>query len=336
VRTVPRSRPLRLAVAALPAALAVGALAGCDTSPGAAAIVGGQRISSHSLQTAVDRALADPTAQQQLGADRVTFVRTELSRLITNALITRAAAVQHVTASNADIDQELAGLEQQAGGAQQLQQQAAGSGVPKDQLRTFLRYFVLEQKIGAKLVSAVPISQQQLQQAYQSQIDQFDQVDSAHILVKTKAQADAILAQVRKTPSSFATLAAKDSLDTGSKNAGGALGFQPHSQFVKPFADAIFAAKPGSYIEVHSQFGWHVVHVIAHRTTTLEQATPQLKASILQPQQQALMQKELSTVAKQLGVHVNPRYGVWDPKTTTVVAPPAKGGVSSPAPTSKT
>jgi foldase protein PrsA len=335
VITVLRSRPVRLAVVALPAALAVGALAGCDTSPGAAAIIGSQRISSHSLQTAVDRALADPTAQQQLGANRVNFVRTELSRLITNVLITRAAD-EHITASNADVDQELASLEQQAGGEQQLEQQAAGSGVPKAELRTFLRYFVLQQKIGAKLVSAVPISPQQLQSAYQSQIDQFDQVDSAHILVKTKAEADAILAQVRQNPSSFAALAAKDSLDTGSKNAGGALGFQPHSQFVKPFADAIFAAKPGTFIEVQSQFGWHVVHVIAHRTTTLEQATPQLKASLLQPQQQALMQKELATVAKQLGVHVNPRYGVWDPKTDSVVAAPAKGGLSSPAPTSST
>lgn len=334
MRSTSHPRLGRLTLAAVPAVLGVLLLAGCDTSPGAAAIVGGHRISDSALQKAVNEALADPTAQQQLGSDRGNFVRTELSRLVTNVLIARAASQEHVTASNSDVEGEIASLEQQAGGAKQLQQQAAGSGVPANQLRTFIYYFVLEQKIGAKLASVVPVSPAQLQAAYQKQIDQFDQVESAHILVKTKPEADRILAQVRKNPASFAALARRFSIDTGSKNAGGQLGFQPHSQFVKPFADAIFAARPGSFIEVHTQFGWHVVHVIAHRKATLEQATPQLKAAILQPQQQALLQQELSKVANRIGVHVNPRYGVWNPKTTQITAPSGHGELSSPAPQS--
>ena len=325
----------RLIAVAVPAALVAATLAGCDTSPGAAAIVGGDRISAQKLQQTVDSGLADPQAQQQLGADRPGFVRKELSRLITNILVSKAASEEGVTATNADIDSELASLAQQAGGESQLEQQAGAAGVPKKDLRNFIYYFVLQQKIGEKLAAAVPITQQQLEAAYQSQIDQFDQVDSAHILVKTKAEADSILAQVKANPSAFATLAKKFSLDTGSKAAGGELGFQPHSQFVAAFADAIFKAKPGTFIEVHSQFGWHVVHVIAHRTTTLAQATPQLKAQILQPESQTLVQKQLTTVANRIGVHVNPRYGTWDPKTTSVAAPSDKGGVSSPAPTSK-
>ena len=331
MRTMPR-----LLAIAVPAALVSVTLAGCDTSPGAAAIIGGDRISTHTLQQTVDRGLADPSAQQQLGSDRAGFVRKELSRLITNALIARAAAAEGVDATNTDIDVELASLEQQAGSEAQLEQQATAAGVPKSELRNFIYYYVLQQKLGAKLATAVPITQQQLEAAYQSQIDQYDQVDSAHILVKTKAEADQILAQVKANPSSFADLARKYSLDTGSKQAGGELGLQPHSQFVKPFADAIFAAKPGSFIEVHSQFGWHVVHVIAHKLTTLEQATPELKAQILQPETQALTQKELTSVANHVGVHVNPRYGTWDAKTTSVVAPSAKSGVTSPAPTPAT
>ena len=334
--TFTRRRSTRIATIGLPVLLSAAALTGCDTSPGAAAVVGSQRITAHTLQQEVDRGLADPAAAQQLGADRAGFVRKELSRLIDNVLVARAAKNAGVTASNADVDAELTSLVQQAGGEQQLEQSAAASGVPKSELHNFLYYYVLQQKIGAKLISAVTVSQAQLQAAYNSQIDQFDQVDAAHILVKTKAQADKLLAQVRKNPASFAALAKKYSLDTGSKDNGGDLGFQPHSQFVKPFADAIFAAKPGSFTEVQSQFGWHVIHVIARHTTTLAQATPQLKAAILQPEQVSIVQAELTKAAKQLGVHVNPRYGVWDPKTTTVVAPPASGGLSSPAPSSAT
>src|SRR5206468_5390861 len=103
---------------------------------------------------------------------------------------------------------------------------------------------------------------------------------SAHILVKDKATADKILAQVRANPSRFAALAAKYSQDTSNKNSGGDLGFAGHGQFVKEFSDAIFAAKPGAFVEVHSQFGWHVVHEIARKTVPLEKAAPQLKDQI--------------------------------------------------------
>jgi parvulin-like peptidyl-prolyl isomerase len=239
----------------------------------------------------------------------------------------------HVTVSNADVDAELSSLVQQAGGQAQLAQQAAASGVPAGEIRGFLHYFVLQQKISQLLVSRVTVTQAQLQAAYQKQIDQFDQVDSAHILVTTKAEADRILSQVRAHPSTFGALAAKYSIDTGSKQAGGELGFQPHSQFVPEFADAIFKAKPGTFIEVHSQFGWHVVHVIAHRTTTLAQATPQLRSAILGPLQTSLVQKALTAESTIIGVHVNPRYGDWDATTTEVVAPSDHNSVSSPAPT---
>ena len=318
-------------VAAVTVLLGAG-LAGCNTSPGAAAVVGDDRISVATLQRTVDRALKDPAAQQQLGQDRPGFVRNELSRLITNLVVAQAAAEEHVTVSNSDIDNEFDSLEQQTGGKQQLIQAASASGVPQQDLRNFVRYFVMQQKLADTLAADIQVSDADLQAAYQKNIDQYDQVDSAHILVKTKAEADHILAQVRANPSSFAALAAKDSLDTGSKTNGGELGFQGHSQFVKPFADAIFAAKPGSFIEVQSQFGWHVVHVIAHKTTPLSAVADQLKATILTPQRQALLQKRLTAVADRVGVHVNPRYGRWDAKSAKVVAPGDRGGLSSPAP----
>jgi parvulin-like peptidyl-prolyl isomerase len=330
-------RPLGRHAAVAAATVLVGtAVAGCNTSPGAAAVVGNARISVTTLQQTVDRALKDPAAQQQLGQDRAGFVRNELSRLITNVVVAKAAAEKHVTVSNSDIDNELDTLAQQTGGKKQLIQAASASGVPEQDLRTFVRYFVMQQKLGEALAANINVSDADLQAAYQKDIDKYDQVDSAHILVKTKAEADQILAQVRANPSSFPALAAKDSLDTGSKTNGGELGFQGHSQFVKPFADAIFAAKPNTFIEVHSQFGWHVVHVIAHRTTSLSEVAPQLKASILGPQRQALVQKELSAVARRIGVHVNPRYGTWDAASAKVVAPGDKGGLSSPAPSSST
>jgi parvulin-like peptidyl-prolyl isomerase len=322
----------RAAAVAGALALVVGASA-CTSSPGAAALVGGDRISVASLQAAVNRALANPQAQQQLGQDRAKFTRDQLGRLINNVLITHLATADRVSASTSDVDQQLAQFAQQAGGQQQLEQQAAAAGVPVRDLRGFLRYYVLQQKIADRLMADVTVTDAELQAAYQKGIDQYDQVDSQHILVTSKKLADTILAQVKAQPSVFSSLAAKYSIDTGSKSKGGNLGYQAASALVKPFADAIFAAKKGSYLEVHSQFGWHVVHVIDHRTTPLAQVAAQLKASILQPKRQQLLQSALTGESRKLGVHVSPRYGRWDSTNGTVVAPSAKTDLSSPAPT---
>ena len=326
------NRSARLAGAAVSAVVAVLALSGCNTSPGAAALVGDNRISTSALQKEVDRALSLPGVEPQLASDRTGFTRSELARLITNFIIAAAAKEHHLTVSQPDIDQQMNEFAQQAGGTTQLFQQAEQSGIPRNELSSFARFYVLEQKLGDALVATVPVSASQLASAYQQNIDQFDQVHSAHILVKSKALADRILAQVKQDPTSFGKLAAKYSTDTSNKDTGGDLGFAGRGQFVPEFSNAIFKAKAGSFIEVHSQFGWHVVHVIAHRVISQAKATPQLKASLLQNTRDKLLGEALATEGHKLGVHVNPRYGRWDFATQTVVGIPNKDQVSSPSP----
>ena len=318
-----------------PAVLVLAALllSGCNTSPGAAALVGGDRISASALQDEVDQALSLPNVQPSLANDRVGFTRSELARMVTNLIVAAAAREHHLTASQADIDQQLNSFAQQAGGQAQLIQQAEQSGIPRAELSDFTRYYVLQQKLADQLIARIPVSQADLRAAYEKNIDQYNQVHSAHILVKTKALADTILARVKQKPSSFAQLASKYSTDPSNKDSGGDLGFAGRGQFVPEFSDAIFKAKPGSFIEVHSQFGWHVVHVIAHRVVTLAQAAPQLKASLLQSTRDKLLAEALASEGHKIGVHINPRYGRWDFATQTVVGVPLKDQVSSPSPT---
>lgn len=110
-----------------------------------------------------------------------------------------------------------------------------------------------------------------------------EQVDARHILVKTKAEAQAIIDQLNKG-ADFATLAKKDSIDPGASN-GGELGWFSKDQMVPAFADAAFALKPGQYTKtpVQSQFGWHVIMVEGKRT-----APPQTLADVQQQIRQKL------------------------------------------------
>ncbi len=83
------------------------------------------------------------------------------------------------------------------------------------------------------------------------------EVKASQILLKTKAQAEKVIAKL-KAGAKFAALAAK--YNPQSKD-GGELGWFTRNDMVKPFADAAFALKPGTYTKtpVQSSFGWHVI-----------------------------------------------------------------------------
>jgi parvulin-like peptidyl-prolyl isomerase len=325
--------PNRLRVSAfLVVALAtVPLLSACSshTSPGAAALVGDKRISTGQLQSAVNAALVNPKAQAQIGTNRPAFTRELLAKMISDDIVAAAAAARHVSVTSADVSQQTQAFVQQAGSLTALQTQAAQGGVPASQLPAYIRSYTLQQKFEAALISAVPATQAQLQQAYDANKSSYQQVDSAHILVASKTLAEHLLAEVKAHPSRFAALAKRYSTDTGSKDNGGNLGYETRTQVVKPFGTAIFTHRPGSYVLAHSQYGYHVIHIIASRTQSLASVTPQLKASLFGSQATTLLTKAFVAESKKLGVHVSPRYGTWDAPKQSVDAP--KGTVSSPA-----
>lgn len=79
---------------------------------------------------------------------------------------------------------------------------------------------------------------------------------------EARKKAQAIAAAVRKDPESFAEVAKKESQDTGSREAGGDLGFAPRGSFVKPYEDVLFGMKEGQVSDVvESEFGFHVLRL---------------------------------------------------------------------------
>jgi peptidyl-prolyl cis-trans isomerase D len=109
-----------------------------------------------------------------------------------------------------------------------------------------------------------PPTEAEIKAAYDARASQFrveEQRRASHILVKTREEADNLLADLKKNPGRFAELAKKHSQDPGSAEKGGDLGFFGRGMMVKPFEDAVFKLGQNETQVVESEFGFHVLRV---------------------------------------------------------------------------
>ena len=121
-----------------------------------------------------------------------------------------------------------------------------------------------------------------------------------HILVETQAQAEAILASLKKG-GKFEDIAKKQSKDPGSGANGGDLDWAAAGNYVKEFSDAMVALNKGQVsAPVQSQFGFHIIRLDDVREAQLpklEDVKPQIVQQMTQ-QRMAAFQQELRAKAK--------------------------------------
>jgi parvulin-like peptidyl-prolyl isomerase len=117
---------------------------------------------------------------------------------------------------------------------------------------------------------SIKIDAKEVKAYFDANPDEFvdkEKIHARHILVKTEADANAIIKSMRglsgdKLRNEF--IAQAKSKSTGPSAAkGGDLGYFPRGQMVPTFNDAAFAMKEGtiSSTPVQSQFGYHVIYV---------------------------------------------------------------------------
>ena len=147
----------------------------------------------------------------------------------------------------------------------------------------------------ADFVQSAKISDAQLQQQYQDNIDSYrtpERVKVRHILIKTqgkpkpdvpklKVKADDILNQLHHG-GDFAELAKKNSEDPGSAEKGGELGWIVKGQTVPNFEKTAFGLKPGELSGVvETEYGYHIIQLEdkqAAHTQSFDEVKPQLLA----------------------------------------------------------
>jgi peptidyl-prolyl cis-trans isomerase C len=180
--------------------------------------------------------------------------------------------------------------------AESLQNNPQVASAMQDAADEKLENAYVQQKVGPQVTDAAIAAAYKAQYAGKPGPEQ---VDARHILVKTQAEAQAIIVQLNHG-ADFAKLAEKDSIDPGAAN-GGELGWFTQDQMVPTFANAAFALKPGQYTKtpVQTQFGWHVILCEGKRT----QPTPSL-ADVKDQISQALADQAVKATLADARSHV--------------------------------
>jgi parvulin-like peptidyl-prolyl isomerase len=249
--------------------LATIVLAGCGTIGGGnAAIVNGKAVSMAEFdkqvkivqESMISQGLDPKTEDGKATLDQM---RSDLlNQMIDIELMRQAATKEGITVTDADVNNRVAQIKADAGGDAEFKKSLTESNLTEEEFRTLVvRDQIVYERLYDKLSAALPATA--------------EQVRARHILLNTEKEATDAVARLAKGED-FAALAQALSLDTGSKDSGGDLGFLPRGLLDPAFEAVVFSLKVNEVSTVKTDYGYHVVQVVAH------EASRQIEPEIMQ------------------------------------------------------
>ena len=264
--------------------------------------------------------------------------------LVQNELIKKKAAEMGVTVTQKQVDENIKQIiaSPQVGSQKKLDALLKKAGLTMDQLRAQRAALLLQTALQAKVGANVKVTAEQIKAYYdnpsnKAQFVVADSVTARHVLASSKAEALKVEKLLAADPSdaNWKKVAAKYSIDPGSKDKGGELGTFGKGRMVPQFDKVAFSIKPGTIsAPVHSQFGWHVVEVTKKTpgsTMTFAEAKSMIEQSLKSQLQATAWTTWLADAEKKVGI----LYATgFDPKMLTASPSPSGSAAPAPSPTS--
>jgi parvulin-like peptidyl-prolyl isomerase len=244
-----------------------------------AARVNGTSLSQTELNKRVDLLAAGMAKNTEISQQPT---REELSGLVIEQFVVQnvligIATERKITATSAAVDAQVEEFRTLvAQNSQQdfdtvIRDQLGFDGATDTAFREFCTYYVLQKQLAETLVTTDTVRSELTADLTEQAKSTELQANSAHILVEDETLAISITNELNNG-GDFAALAAKHSIDPGSKDSGGELGWVGKGQFVPEFEQALFEdLKPGEMTTtpVKSQFGYHIIKLIAREQRAL-------------------------------------------------------------------
>ena len=230
-----------------------------------------------------------------------------------------------VNVTDKQVDARLAQIQKQyfGGDKKKYKKQLKAAGPQRSQVRNDIRAQLVSEKIFAKVTNDVKVTDKQIEDYYNKNKAQYSQPESRdvrHILVKNKAKADQLEAQL-KAGASFAALAKKFSEDTGSKANGGKLTISK-GQTVAPFDKVAFELKKNAISKpVKTEFGYHIIQALSDTkpatVTPLKDVKESIRQQLAQTKKNEAMTKWVDELKKDYKDKISYAVGFSPPPGAT-------------------
>jgi foldase protein PrsA len=277
--------------------------------------------------------------------------------LISASEYEQEAAKMGIKVTDADVQQRLDQIKQQfyasqTGGKKatpsevekRYQQALKQQGFTDEEVRNGIKITLFRERVQKKVTDNATVSDSDVKSYYDKHKSQYETPaqpssrDVRHILVKSKAKANQLYAQLQKNPKLFPKLAKKYSIDTSSAQAGGELpGGAVKGRLVKPFEKVAFALAVNQISKpVHSQFGWHIIQAMGPvrpprpaKPTPFDQVKEAIRQTLLQNKrneetqkwEQGMIKRYCKTIGYQSGYAPAPGQDPCKRQSTTTTTP---------------
>jgi peptidyl-prolyl cis-trans isomerase SurA len=301
-----KRRAARVLLSGFVMTVAVSGLTACRTSPNVAAYVGEEQVSVTELENAVAVRLEDPELAAFAEGQQDEFTRRVLSLLVRAEVHDAAAERYGVRVDDDDVRRRIQALLAGADADEEyskLAQQGVGRA---DVFETVRQQLVRQAVAEAEGETAAP-TEADLRARYEEVREELAEVSFGYITVPDEAIAASVLAQLTADPAAYAAVAAQ----YPSSTTLAALETRGPDEVPPPLAEGIAAAAPntGFSLPVPEVGGVIVTFVAGPVYPPFEEVRPQLEQEAVGAAQEA-GGALVDAVREDLGVTVNPRYGV--------------------------
>jgi foldase protein PrsA len=210
-----------------------------------------------------------------------------LQSLVSEELVRQEGDKAGVEVTDADLDKELASIKKSFPSEAEFEQALIQYNITLDKLKEDMKIQALLRKM---LEPQVKVSDEDVKTYYDTNLESLktpEQVRASHVLLKTKEEAEAVLAEL-KNGGDIAKIAKEKSEDTGSKETGGDLDFFSKGMMEEPFETAAFAMKVGDLSSVvETSHGFHVIKLTDRKaavTPTLDEKKVEIREQLVTEQ----------------------------------------------------
>lgn len=334
-------RSLALAAAALAAVTLVAA--GCGDSDevpaDAVAVVDGTSITRSSLDGLLARAKKSYAAQKRdfpkAGTSDYQSLQTQaVAYLVQREEYAREADKLGIDVTDQQIAKKVEEVKKQyfSGSQAKFEKGLADQGYTKATLEEDIRSQLLTEGIYKQVTTDAKVTDADVKSYYEKNRANYTVPESRsvrHILVKTKADADRIRTEL-VNGADFAALAKANSIDPGSKDAGGKLTVSK-GQTVAPFDKAAFSLDTNDLSQpVKTQFGYHLIQPLADvkagSVTPFAQVKDQIRTQLESETKNTAVNKWVADVEKEYKDKVQYAAGFEPPDTSTTTGETTTSG----------